>query len=56
MRGLIFKDIILFLKYFKNLYLITIIIIALSLSFTIFSDEFVMIGILMLFLFINFKT
>ncbi|WP_145422678.1 ABC-2 transporter permease [Staphylococcus hominis] len=56
MRGLIFKDIILFLKYFKNLYLITIIIIALSLSFTIFSDEFVMIGILMLFLFINFNS
>lgn len=56
MRGLIFKDIISFLKYFKNLYLITIIIIALSLSFTIFSDEFVMIGILMLFLFINFNS
>lgn len=56
MRGLIFKDIISFIKYFKNLYLILTLMIALSLSFTIFSDEFVMIGILMLFLFINFNS
>lgn len=56
MKGLILKDIISFIKYFKNLYLLLILMIALSLSFTIFSDKFVIVGILMLFLFINFNS
>ncbi|REH81918.1 ABC-2 transporter permease [Staphylococcus felis] len=56
MKGLVLKDIISFIKYFKNLYLLLILMIALSLSFTIFSDKFVIVGILMLFLFINFNS
>ncbi|PKI11426.1 hypothetical protein CW743_13710 [Staphylococcus shinii] len=56
MKGLVTKDIILVSKYFKNIYFILSIIIACILSFTIFKDEFLMISILMVFLFINFNS
>ncbi|WP_278926028.1 ABC-2 transporter permease [Staphylococcus auricularis] len=54
MKGLVIKDIVSLFKNFKNIYILIALILILVLSFTVFKDEYLLINILMLFVFINF--